>query len=136
MGYPGRRKIFEATLRRMVTQALEAEEKRFREAHACDSDEMLLEYLRNCAKILNHTPWPGEIPGGQLLTERFETWERALAAAGLRPPTTANQPVMFSRVREETERQRVIYRQKKLEKKKRAEEQKQARTKQKKQTIL
>lgn len=132
MGYPGRHKIFEATLRRMVTQALEAQEMQFRTEHESDSDEMLLDYLRRCAEKCRHTPWPGEIVGGSLLTERFGTWEQVLAAAELPPPHTANRPEGFARVREETEKQRLIYRQRKLEKKKRAEERDIARTQGKK----
>ena len=63
MAYPGRQNIYEATIRRMVSEALEQQEQEFRQQHKEDADEQLLTYLRAWA-ILNHqTPWPGEIVG-------------------------------------------------------------------------
>ena len=55
MGYPGGNNIYEATIKRMVTQALEAQEQKFLDAHAADTDEQLLTYLRQCATALGHT---------------------------------------------------------------------------------
>ena len=46
MAYPGRQNIYEATIRRMVQEALEQQEQDFRQQHAEDSDEQLLAYLR------------------------------------------------------------------------------------------
>ena len=66
---------------------------------------------------MQHTPWPGEIVGGSLIQERFGSWSRALALAKLPAPRTDNQQKSFQRVREETERQKEVYRQKKAEKK-------------------
>ena len=42
MGYPGRNNIYEAAIKRMVTQALEAQEQDFLVTHAADTDEQLL----------------------------------------------------------------------------------------------
>ena len=63
MAYPGRQNIYEATIRRMVQQALEDQEQEFREQHEKNTDQELLMYLRSCAMRLHHTPWPGENPG-------------------------------------------------------------------------
>ena len=117
MGYPGRHNIYEATIRRMVTQALESQEQEFAQLHETDSDKQLLAYLRKCALRLNHTPWPGEIVGGQFIEKRFGTWQQALSLAKLPAPITANQQQHFARIREETERQKEAYRQHKAEKK-------------------
>ena len=117
MAYPGRQNIYEATIRRMVQEALEQQEAEFRQQHQGDSEEQLLAYLRSCAMKLHHTPWPGEIVGGSFLEERFGSWKRAVALARLPIPRTPNQSKAFARVQEETERQKGIYKQRKAEKK-------------------
>lgn len=121
MGYPGRQNIYEATIRRMVLQALEDREQEFRQAHESDTDEQLLTYLRSCAFRLNHSPWAGEIDGGKMIEQRFGSWNRALSLAKLPSPRTANQPKSFARVQEEVERQKEVYRQRKAEKKAQAQ---------------
>lgn len=117
MGYPGRHNIYEATIRRMVLQALEDQEQKFRQDHEADTNEQLLDYLRACAVCLNHSPWPGEIVGGSMIEERFGTWNRALSLAKLPVPHTSNQQKTFARFQEEVEQQKVVYRQRKAEKK-------------------
>ena len=117
MAYPGRKNIYEATIRRMVQESLAQQEQDFREQHVSDTDEQLLTYLRSWAIRLNHTPWPGEIVGGSFIQERFGTWNRALAMARLPMPGTANRSQSFVRVQEETEKQKERYRQRKAEKK-------------------
>ena len=117
MTYPGRQNIYNATIRRMVQQALEQQEQEFRQQHSADTDKDLLLYLRACAAQLHHTPWPGEIVGGSMILERMGSWERAVLLAKLQPPYGANQQKYFARVQEETERQKEVYRKKKAEKK-------------------
>ena len=117
MAYPGRQNIYEATIRRMVQAALDEQEQRFRQQHETDTDEQLIAYLCSCAAQLQHTPWPGEIVGGNYIKERFGTWHQALALAKLPTPRTANQSKSFTRVQEETETQKKVYRQRKAEKK-------------------
>ena len=117
MAYPGRQNIYEATIRRMVQEALEQQELDFRGQHEGDSDEQLLAYLRAWAIRKHHTPWPGEIVGGKYIQERFGSWNRALLLARLPAPKTANQSKSFVRVQKETEKQKEIYRQRKAEKK-------------------
>ena len=117
MSYPGRHNIYEATIRRMVKAALEEQELRFRQEHAQDTEAELTALLR--AWVLSHgyTPWPGELPGGCYLAERFGSWERLVTLAGLTMPTHPNCPQSFARISEETERQKGLYRRKKTEKK-------------------
>ena len=105
----------------MVQQALEQQEREFRELHEHDTDEKLLLHLRDCAVRLGHTPWPGEIVGGKLIQERIGSWERALQLAKLPAPRGQNQPRNFARVQVETEHQKELYRRKKAEKKKLAQ---------------
>ena len=117
MAYPGRQNIYEATIRRMVQQALEDQEQEFRKQHEKKTDQELLMYLRSCAIRLHHTPWPGEILGGRLILERMGSWERVVMLARLPAPRGQNQQKDFTRVQEETERQKEIYRKRKAEKK-------------------
>ena len=84
MGYPGRHNIYESTIRRMVTQALQAQELRFRQEHEMDTDEALLNLFRDWASVHGYTPWPGEMTGGDYLTERFGSWDRLVSLAGLK----------------------------------------------------
>ena len=122
MAYPGRQNIYEATIRRMVKEALEQQEQEFRQQHETDTDAQLLAYLRAWAIRKHHTPWPGEIVGGSFIQERFGSWDRALAMARLPMPKTANRSQSFVRVQEETQNQKEIYRQRKAEKKALAQE--------------
>ena len=122
MAYPGRQNIYEATIRRMVREALTQQEQEFRQQHETDTDAQLLAYLRAWAIQKHHTPWPGEIVGGSFIQERFGSWDRALAMARLPMPKTANRSQSFVRVQEETQKQKEIYRQQKAEKKALAQE--------------
>lgn len=128
MGYAGRNNIYKATIKRMVTQALEKQEQEFVEAHGSDTDEQLLTYLRQNAARLGHTPWPKEIIGGSFIGQRFGTWKNALCRARLPQPSIPNNPSDFARMQEERTKQEAVYRQKKAEKKLRAQ-QRQARQK-------
>ena len=44
MAYPGRQNIYEATIRRMVQEALQQQEDEFREQHEADTNADLLMY--------------------------------------------------------------------------------------------
>ena len=120
MPHPGRNNIYEATIKRMVNQALEAQEQEFTRNRNGDSDEQLLDYLRFCASVLQHTPWPREMVGGSLIEQRFGTWQNALLKAKLPMPNTPDKVTGFARHQEETERQKVLYREKKAAKKQKA----------------
>ena len=122
MPYPGRNNIYEATIKRMVNEALDAQEQEFAKNRGGDSDEQLLAYLQFCAELLGHTPWSREIVGGRLIENRFGSWEEALAKAKLSKPTTQDRLTGFARYQEEVERQKVVYRQKKAAKKLRAKQ--------------
>ena len=119
---PDRNAIYNAAIRRMTLQALEEAERRFSENHANDTEAQLADYLRECAASLGHTPWPREILGGLTIWERFGSWERALGRAGLPRPKAPDSPEKYARIREETERQKTLYRQKKHQKRQKAQQ--------------
>lgn len=122
MPHPGRNNIYDATIKRMVNEALDAQELEFAHNRGNDSDEELIAYLQFCSKLLGHTPWPREIVGGSLIEERFDSWQAAIAKAKLPIPTTQDKLTAFVRYIEETERQKVVYRQKKAAKKQKAQQ--------------
>ena len=122
MPHPGRNNIYEATIKRMVNEALDAQELEFAHNRGNDSDEELIAYLQFCSKLLGHTPWPREIVGGSLIEERFDSWQAAIAKAKLPIPTTPDKLAGFSRYQEEEERQKIRYREKKAAKKQKARE--------------
>lgn len=122
MPHPGRNNIYEATIKRMVNEALDAQEQEFTANRGADSDEQLLSYLQLCAKALGYTPWPREIVGGSLIEQRFGSWQTAIEKANLPMPTTPDKLTGFARYQEEEARQKIRYREKKAAKKQRARE--------------
>ena len=127
MPTPSRNEIYEAVLRKMVTQALEEQEDAFAQIHEQDTDEALLLYLQARARELGYSPRYKEIIGWRLLEQRFGGWNEVLQKAGLMPSTKC--PVTkLPRIMEETEKQKELYRQKRAEKKQRNKQRMAART--------
>ena len=56
MPTPSRNDIYEAVIRKMVSQALEEQEESFEEIHGKDTDEALILYLQDCARELGYSP--------------------------------------------------------------------------------
>ena len=107
---PKRNQIYDAVIHRMVQESLAKKEMDFRMAHQEDTDEDLLEYLRQKAKELHHTPWPQEIVGWDLITERFAGWPNAVQKANLPIMITANSLPKFQLYQDEVEYQKKMYR--------------------------
>jgi hypothetical protein len=116
MPRPTRNEIYDAVIRKMVLQALEEQEQGFIRDHASDSDEQLLNYIKEQAAILCYTPRYKEIIGWQLIEQRFGSWENALRKANLRICSSCAVNKL-PRIQQELERQKAIYRQRKAEKK-------------------
>ena len=134
MPRPSRNEIYESVIRRMVTQALEEQELIFTRDHAFDTDEQLLEYIREQARTLHYAPREKEIIGWKLITERFGSWGRAMEKAGLRISSSC--PVSkLPRIEREVEKQKELYRRKKAEKKLRAQQRIKAQNEKKKQAV-
>ena len=122
MPHPGRNNIYDAIIKRMVNEALEAQEQEFAQNRGSDSDEQLLAYLQFCTQLLGHTPWPREIVGGSMIEARFGSWQMAIVKAKLPMPTTPDKLTGFARYQEEEERQKIRYREKKAAKKQKAQQ--------------
>lgn len=54
--------------------------------HEADTDAELLDYLRQCAAELGHTPVRREVLGSTYIADRFGNWSVALTVAGLYLP--------------------------------------------------
>ena len=114
---PKRNNYYDAAIRRMVKESLEKKEEAFAQLHEQDSDEMLLEYIRQQAEALGHSPHEKEILGSGLILQRFGDWHRALELAGLPRPNAPDKRSGFLLYIEEEKLQKQLYAQKKLEKK-------------------
>ena len=133
MPAPSRNDIYEAVIRKMVTQALEDQENAFERIHGQDTDEILLLHLHEHTKVLGYAPRYKEIVGWRLIEQRFGSWSVALQRAGLTP--TQRCPVTkLPRIIAETEKQQEIYRMRKAEKKMKNKQRMEAQAKKKKQT--
>ena len=121
MPAPSRDEIYRAVIRKMVTKAFEDQELVFEQEHEDDSNQQLLELLRQQAETLGRSPRYKEIPGWRLYEQRFGSWNAGLAFAGLAP---CGKCVLtkLPRYLEEEKRQKELYRQRKAEKKLLAEQ--------------
>lgn len=120
-------KWFNEKVEARTKKSLAQLEKMFRQEHAMDSDEELLEYVRKCAEELEHTPHPIEVLGGKYITQRFGDWGRVIVAAKL-PPTSAAAPALkrCDIYKKEFKLQsRLFKKEREAEKVRRAEEQRQ-----------
>ena len=63
--------------------------------HHTDTDWQLLDYIRQCAMELGHTPVKKEVLGSALIRERFGSWATALVLAGLELPQGMKLPSKF-----------------------------------------
>ena len=120
MPAPSRDEIYQAVIRKMVTQALEEKELRFQQEHSEDNEQQLLQLLRQQAATLGYSPRYKEMVGWRLYETRFGSWNGALEAAGL-PPVGKYPVTRLPIYMEEELRQKEAYRRKKAEKKLRAQ---------------
>ena len=67
-------------------EALVERDKAWAVEHESDSDDVFLDYLRQCAAELGHTPMRREVLGSTYISERFGNWAVALTMAGLPLP--------------------------------------------------
>ena len=94
-----------------VKAALREKQEAFAQVHQEDTEEQLLDYVRQEATKLRYTPNPGDLIGGPYIYKRFGNWERVVALCGL--PKPGKMPPMKSRTiyKEEYKRQLELFRQ-------------------------
>lgn len=75
-----------AELEQRTILGLTEKHQRFAREHQTDSDEQLLEYVRQCAAAIGHSPCSGEVIGGPFIAKRLAAgWGGVLLMAGLPP---------------------------------------------------
>ena len=77
---------FNAKVAARTREALPRLNKQFALAHFSDSDEELLEYIRQQAKSIGRTANACEVIGGKFIARRLGNWCNAVQAAGLPRP--------------------------------------------------
>lgn len=94
-----------------VKAALRQKQEAFEQEHQNDTDEQLLDHVRQEAVKLRFTPNPGDLIGGTYIYKRFGNWERVVALCGL--PKPGKMPALKNRAiyREEYRRQMALFRQ-------------------------
>lgn len=63
-------------------------ENQFKYDHRKDSDEQLLDYVRQVAEELGHTPSKTETIGYRYLKQRLGNWPKIMVMSGLKKPTS------------------------------------------------
>ena len=80
---------FDKHVRPRVQEAIARKNKEFARTHKNDTDQQLLDYVRECAAEIKHTPQACEVIGGSFIAKRFGDWEQVVAAAKLPAPGSA-----------------------------------------------
>ena len=90
---------------------LQKKQETFEKEHQTDTEEQLLDYVRQEAAKLRYTPNPGDLIGGPYIYKRFGNWDRVVDLCGL--PKPGKMPPMKSRTiyKEEYKRQLELFRQ-------------------------
>ena len=96
--------------------ALEARDAAFAERHAETPLPQLARYLKRCAETLKHSPSPSEVDGGDFIEKRFGSWEAAMLAARLSPPTSMRKLSATARYKQEKAIQEPLYREERKKK--------------------
>ena len=111
-------------LEERTKQALEENHRLFAQEHSEDSDDQLLEYVRQCAGQIGHSPCSGEIIGGPYILKRLGLgWGRVLQAANLPPADDPPLPQKKWQIyKKEYRRQVALHRQQKQSKAKEKQE--------------
>ena len=101
----------EQQIDRRAKAVLRQQQEEFVRAHQTDTEEQLLDYVRQQAEVLRYTPNPGDLIGGPYIYKRFGNWERVIALCGL--PKPGKMPPMKNRTiyKEEYRRQLILFRQ-------------------------
>lgn len=94
-----------------VNAVLRQKQEAFAQVHQEDTEEQLLDYVRQEAAKLRYTPDPRDLIGGPYIYKRFGNWERVVALCGL--PKPGKIPPMKNRAiyKEEYKRQLELFRQ-------------------------
>ena len=93
----------ENKVRVRVQARLEESNETFLQAHGDDTDEELMEFVRDQASALGRMPHPLELPGGIYLHKRLGDWDKLALTLGLEPVSAGRGKVLYRQLMEEEE---------------------------------
>ena len=93
----------ENKVRARVQARLEESNETFLQAHGDDTDEELMEFVRDQASALGRMPHPLELPGGIYLHKRLGDWDTLALTLGLEPVSAGRGKVLYHQLMEEEE---------------------------------
>ena len=98
-------------------EELERQDREFIAQHENDPNSELLVFLIKRTRELGYVPSATEITGGQLLIDRFGSWDQAVIQAGYRYSKGPSKLKKTQRYKEEYIRQSRLFKQEREEKK-------------------
>ncbi len=93
----------ENKVRVRVQTRLEESNEAFLQKHGDDTDEELMEFVRDQASALGRMPHPLELPGGIYLHKRLGDWDKLALTMGLEPVSAGRGKVLYHQLMEEEE---------------------------------
>lgn len=102
---------FESQIRDRTNMALKQRNEQFGIDHAADTDEQLIDYVKQCAEKLGRAPCMEEVIGGKVISERFGGWIKLLNAADLPVPRSVPKRERRQIYRDEYRRQTKLLKQ-------------------------
>ena len=93
----------ENKVRVRVQARLEESNETFLQAHGDDTDEELMEFVRDQASALGRMPHPLELPGGIYLHKRLGDWDKLALTLGLEPVSAGRGRKLYHQLMEEEE---------------------------------
>ena len=108
---------YDTTMEKRTREAIRQKILDYEAEHENDTDNMLLNAIRDRAKELGYVPYPAECVAYKLIIRRFGSWDKALRLAHLGQPYGARRLRETNLYRQEYRNQQKLHRREKEQKK-------------------
>ena len=108
---------YDTTMEKRTREAIRQKILDYEAEHENDTDNMLLNAIRDRAKELGYVPYPAECVAYKLIIRRFGSWDKALHLAHLGQPYGARRLRETNLYRQEYRNQQKLHRREKEQKK-------------------
>ena len=108
---------YDNLMEKRTREAIRKKMLSFEAEHENDTDNMLLNAIRDRAKELGYVPYPAECTAYKLVIRRFGSWEKALRLAHLSRPVGARRLRETQLYQKEYRNQQKLHRREKEQKK-------------------
>lgn len=108
---------YENLMEKRTRESIRQKILNFEAEHENDTDNMLLNAIRDRAKELGYVPYPAECIAYKLIIRRFGSWDKALRLAHLSRPVGARRLRETNLYRQEYRNQQKLHRREKEQKK-------------------